>query len=362
MITHLESENVRFYSQVANSLGNSCKFCFYLRMIDVRGSGIVKFHIMDCLANLNISKSTFYLYLNKSSIVRNYSVKDGVYIVHYRAMAKLAVVRGLTSLGAIAKVNFQKDIVSNWRQTVHLMEALLLQKQSKAKATQTEKENGKKMIAQPRVIMDLDAVFDKVHKVRIGDYDFPIIDVEANQYIKVEGCDDFPIYRGVAYRPFSIFINSQYVATFGGAQDTIADRLDVSSRTTRRHLANVSKIRQAKSCNDTTKAADYQRFISSEDHSNIKGKYFNYNLYESSYREKDREAAKAIRKDKTEVWANTVCLYEEVFQLESVRWLRSTVRRIAQGSAIEDLIQGSAIEDLIQGSTVPDSFPILRVV
>jgi len=318
MITYFQTKDVRIHSQIVNSLGNPCKFYYYLRLIDMLGSGKAKFHIMECLDDLKISRSTFFLYLNKSSMIRKYYVKDGVYTVYYTAAAKLAVARGLKSLGAIAKVDFQKDIVSNWRQTVHLLEALILQKQSKAKATLTEIENGKKGKAQPRVIAEVEEVFFALDKIKQRSYDFSLC-------------------RGVTVRPFSIFINAKETASFGGAQSTVADRLGCSSRTTRKHLANVSKIRQANSSNNTKAEADYFRFISTEDKSNIAGKYFTYDLYEKSRTNEQRASALAINKyQKNDTWVNTVCLYEEVFQLESVKGLRATFNRLsaAQDSAV----------------------------
>lgn len=203
---------VRVHSKIAYALGNKCKLYYLMRAIDTKGSGRVIFNIDEVLLVLGCSYNTLINYLNSNSsqICRFYQRKNNQMVVYYQSLVRLARTLNIQDLGAVTEL-LVSDL-KEWRKYCTLAEALKLQTQSYYVAKK-EKTAGQECL-------DLEGIFKKASRNTTS----------RNAH-------------GVLVEELKLYYDSDKFAPCGGSQSTIASRIGLTTRTVRRHLKNVAKIR-----------------------------------------------------------------------------------------------------------------------
>lgn len=203
---------VRFHSKIAYTLGNKCKLYYLMRAIDTKGTGRVIFSINEALKVLDCSYNTLINYLKSESpqICRYFKRVNNQMIVYYHSAINIARTAKLETFGAVTEL-LVSDL-KEWRKYCILAEAIKLQTQSYYK-TKKEKSAGQECL-------DLQGIFKKASRNTTS----------RNAH-------------GVLLEELKLYYDSDKIAPCGGSQNTIAQRTSLSTRTVRRHLKKVFKIR-----------------------------------------------------------------------------------------------------------------------
>jgi hypothetical protein len=234
---------VKFHSKIAYALGNKCKLYYLMRAMDKAGSGRVVFNIDEVLLVLGCSYNTLINYLTSVSpqICRFYQRKNNQMIVYYQSLVNLGRAMKLENLGAVTEL-LASDL-KEWRKYSILAEALKLQTQSYYVAKK-EKTTGQQCL-------DLEGIFKIASRNTTS----------RNAH-------------GVLVEELKLYYDSDKYARCGGSQSTIASRIGLTTRTVRRHLKNVAKIRSYYTHANIEHEYNAERMNDSLDHTNNSDLFF----------------------------------------------------------------------------------------
>ena len=240
------------------------KLWYYLRALDMNGSGKVSLPLISILCNLGISKATLYRYLSNNLLFRNYHNDDGSLSIYLTSLPKVCKKLNITSLGTIGYGDARECIVAQaiaiQAQGLQQQSFYLANRANKISSTETNKpefyRNELRLkpsynpcIARHPIVNPITCFFDSEGNVISPSDISPGVNGEYITIAKAHnlggpaGVRNASLVRGRSV--YNYLQANSYVLPFGGSQRGIADRLGISISTVKRYLEKHPKVRIA---------------------------------------------------------------------------------------------------------------------
>ena len=195
---------------------------YYCRGLDPQGSGKLIITRKEVETEFNISRVTFWRWLNNKTLFRHYKYnpKTGAYTIYLSGLINVCIALGVDSLGGIGESDTVKDLAAQ----AALIEAQKLQAQSAYLAKLNDPD---------WALVKPEAYFDNLG--------VPLLDISTGS--KTARKIKFKEVREFDNRPLMILRSS--VLTYGASQKGIASRLDISVGTVSKLLRSAQKVQPA---------------------------------------------------------------------------------------------------------------------
>ena len=225
-------EKVKIYSNLARHIVG--RLFLFIRGIDKKGEGRVKvslatlMKLLPTTGNAKASRSTIYRWLHeglKAGYFRSYKRQKDYFVIYY-SNPRVPAYKLQTSLGAISSHQV-KDLVANnfegktLRETATCTTAHHLEKASQYSAS----KNNQKGVS--------------------------ITNADQSKRDDTQGKPDKNLLDQHNSCKTIVAIKSPFVYSYGATQNKIAETLDISERTVRRHLKGVKRVQPIKLISDT---------------------------------------------------------------------------------------------------------------
>lgn len=320
-------KTLTIHSGLFEALGNAGKFYYYLRYLDVNGSGYADVELYKTMNDLNLARATFYKYLKNKVFIREVvQTKPRTFRVFYASAVKLItnfiMDEVIDDLGVALDVYLEE--LEDWRELITLGQAITLQTQSIHAALKSAKEKGKGKVP----IISIPEIFEG--KKQILDFNEKRKN-RKNKRKKNKSASDsgLPSYMNILNpslilkkvydkQRILLYFDSNIYSPIGGSQDTIALRMGRSIRTIQRRLKNVDKVQQCFTNPNLTQEYKMECFIEGEDWITYTKKYFEIALIRNPDAPYDA---------KNELFQSYTNLYNpNQVDIKGVKYLRQKIR------------------------------------
>lgn len=188
-----------------------------------QGSGKATLPLSYYAETLNRKPSTIYKYLaeaKKKGLIRSYQVSshqvsEPYVTIYYTSLEKVAQSAGIENIGPVSEVDINK--LKDLKITATEITAMGLQRESAHKAKLDEEQ-------------------------RLKENNQGSIKVQIPDPMKVADPSCGTPARALGYNNRFLFVSENFL-DYGGSQETIGQRLGISSRTVQRHLSNSYRLK-----------------------------------------------------------------------------------------------------------------------